>query len=124
MGEDALHVFQLNTGKRVVEEGSLQTLLMGPFGAWYLFLQDHPEWEDSVRLAPEGLQGIKSGELAATPEATKAFVQWAVDQGLAQHPERLPGLLDQLDYQATVGRQQRTRRKPKLRLIRPRQDQK
>jgi hypothetical protein len=122
LGEDTLHVFQLNTGERVCEEGSLSTLMNGPFGCWFIFLKEHPEWEPDVMLAPEGLGSIKPGELVARPAATKAFVQWAVDRGLAQHPERLPGLLEHLNYQTTLERQACGRRKPKLRLIRPRQD--
>jgi hypothetical protein len=124
LGEDTLHVFQLNTGQRVIEHKSLDALMNGPFGMWLAFLTDHPKWEPDVMFAPAGLEGIKAGELSARPEATKAFVQWAVEQGLARHPERLPGLLDHLDYQTTLERQAIARKKPKLRLIHPRRDQK
>jgi hypothetical protein len=123
LGEDTLHVFRLSTGEQVIEKESLEALMNGPFGMWLAFLADHPEWEDSVMFAPAGLEQIKAGELSARPEATKAFVQWAGGQGLATHPERLPGLLEHLDYQTTLERQAMARRKPKLRLIRPRKDQ-
>ena len=123
LGEDMLHVYEPSTGQRIVEEESLQGYLNGPFGFWLVFLREHPEWEDDVRFAPEGLEGIKPGELSATPEATKAFMQWAVDQGMARQPERLPGLLDQMNYLTTLERQQRKRRRPKLRLLRPRPDE-
>jgi hypothetical protein len=125
MGEEhTLHVLQLNTGETVIEQASLDAFMNGPFGLWIVFLKEHPEWEDDVRFAPEDWEDIKPGELVASTEATKAFAQWAVDQGLAQHPERLRGYLDQLEYLSTLGRQARARRKPKLRLIRPRHEQK
>jgi hypothetical protein len=124
LGEDTLHVYQLNTGETIIEKESLEAFMNGPFGFWLVFLKEHPEGEDSVRFAPEGWEGIKPGELVATTEASKAFAQWAVGQGLAQHPERLRGYVDQLDYLSTLARQARGRRKPKLRLIHPRPDQK
>ena len=123
LGADTLEVFRLNTGQQVITPESLEALMHGPFGLWFAFLRRHPEWEDDVMFAPAGLNGIKPGELAARPEATKAFVQWAVDQGFAQHPERLPQLLNGLNYHATLERQAMARKKPKLRLIRPRPEQ-
>ena len=124
LGEETLHVYRLNTGEQVLEQESLEAFMNGPFGFWLVFLKAHPEWEDDVQFAPEGWERIKPGELVASTEAAKAFGQWAVEQGLAQHPERLRGYLDQLDYLSTVGRQARARRKPTLRLIRPKHDQK
>jgi hypothetical protein len=124
LGEETLHVTRLNTGQEVVTHESLHALMNGPFGAWLGFLCEHPEWEDDVTFAPAGLDGIKPGELAARPAAIKAFVQWAVEQGLANHPERLPGLLEQMNYHTALEWQAMARRKPTLRLIRPRPDQK
>jgi hypothetical protein len=80
--------------------------------------------EQPVHSCTEGWEGIKPGELVATTEATKAFARWGVAQGLAKHPERLCGYVDQLDYLSTLGRQERGPRRPKLRLIRPRPEQK
>jgi hypothetical protein len=79
LGEDSLHAFQLNTGQQIIEQGSLESLMGGPVGMWLIFLAKHPEWDADVEFAPSGLPDIKPGELGATPEAVKAFAQWAVD---------------------------------------------
>ena len=71
-------------------------------------------------VAPAALQG----DLMAKKLLDRIMdtVQWAVDQRWAKHLERLRGYVDHLDYLSALGRQERSRRKPKLRLIRHRND--
>jgi hypothetical protein len=114
-----LQMVRLNTGQEIILADSLDALMRGPFGAWLLFLSDHPEWEDDVMFAPPGLPNIKPGELSARTAATLAFSQWLVELGLAQHPERLPALEQQLKYHMALERQGIAKHKPKLRVIRP-----
>jgi hypothetical protein len=105
VGEDSLHVYQLNTGQRIIEKASVEALLGGALSLWLAFLVQQPQWDPDVRLAPAGWESIAPGELVATTEATKAFASWAVEHGLAKHPERLRGYLDHLDYLSAVDRQ-------------------
>ena len=123
LGEVSLHVFQLNTGERVIEAHSLETFLRQPEGSMLLFLMEHPEWEGDIRPAPEGLAGITPGELSATPAALRAFTAWAAEQGLVRHPERAKGLIDRMRYMEALDTQRRKGRQTKLRLLRPWPDQ-
>jgi hypothetical protein len=63
--------------------------------AFLAFLDEHPEWRESVRWDIV-LPGEREPQPMAHAKALIAFLWWAYERGMITKPEKIPGQLAQL----------------------------